>query len=93
MTATTQERFVVKIGRQYPLGATPDERGTYFSIFSPQADAVELLLFDAHDEIEPVHTVKLDARTNKTFQFWHVYVEVVTPGTHELSIASSVVRP
>ena len=82
MPAIAQDRFVVKTGRQYPLGSTPDDKGTNFSIFSPQADAVELLLFDAHDDVEPVFIVKLDARIHKTFQFWHVYVEGVRPGTH-----------
>jgi isoamylase len=33
-------------GRPYPLGATPDIEGTNFSIFSENADAVELCLFD-----------------------------------------------
>jgi glycogen operon protein len=82
MTTTAQERFVVKAGRQYPLGSTPDAKGTNFSLFSPQADAVELLLFDAHDDTEPMYVVKLDGRVHKTFQFWHVYVEGVKPGMH-----------
>ena len=33
-------------GRPYPLGATPDIEGTNFSIFSENAEAVELCLFD-----------------------------------------------
>ena len=82
MTAISQERFIVKTGHQYPLGSTPDADGTNFSLFSPQADAVELLLFDAHDDTEPTYIVKLDGRVHKTFQFWHVYVEGVKPGMH-----------
>jgi len=82
MTVTAEERFVAHVGRQYPLGATPDAQGTNFSLFSPHADWVELLLFEAHDDTEPVHVVKLDPSVNKTFQFWHVYVEGVKPGTH-----------
>ncbi|MCF8167971.1 MAG: glycogen debranching protein GlgX [Rhodoferax sp.] len=82
MNATVKERFAVKTGRQYPLGSTPDAHGTNFSLFSPHADGVELLLFDAHDDVTPVHVVKLDPRVHKTFQFWHVYVEGVKAGTH-----------
>ena len=33
-------------GRAYPLGATPDIEGTNFSIFSENADRIELCLFD-----------------------------------------------
>src|SRR4051794_37840739 len=33
-------------GRPYPLGATPDDEGTNFSLFSESADAVDLCLFD-----------------------------------------------
>jgi glycogen operon protein len=82
MNTAVKDRFAVKVGRQYPLGSTPDAKGTNFSLFSPHADGVELLLFDAHDDTEPVHVVKLDPRVHKTFQFWHVYVEGVKAGTH-----------
>ena len=82
MTMTSSERFAVQTGRQYPLGATPDANGTNFSVFSPHAEGVELLLFDSHDDTKPVHVVKLDPRVHKTFQFWHVYVAGVKPGLH-----------
>ncbi len=78
----TANNYEVRAGRQYPLGATPDENGTNFSLFSPDADGVELLLFDAHDDIEPVFVAKFDPRVNKTFHFWHAYVAGVKPGTH-----------
>jgi glycogen operon protein len=82
MNAIAKTGIVVKIGRQYPLGSTPDANGTNFSLFSPRADGVELLLFDAHDDVHPMHVVKLDPRVHKTFQFWHVYVEGIQAGTH-----------
>lgn len=82
MNTSAVERFAVKIGRQYPLGSTPDANGTNFSLFSPHAEGVELLLFDAHDDTEPLHIVKLNPRVHKTFQFWHVYVEGVKAGMH-----------
>lgn len=82
MTTATRDRFSVQVGRQYPLGATPDAKGTNFSIFSPRADAVDLLLFDSHDDVEPIQVVHLNARIHRTFQFWHVYVEGVKAGMH-----------
>ena len=53
-----------------------------FSVFSRNATAVELLLFDAHDDREPVQVVTLDPAANKTFFFWHVYVQGLRPGAH-----------
>ena len=43
---------------------------------------VELLLFDAHDDPEPVQIIRLDPIENKTFHFWHVYVRGLKPGAH-----------
>ena len=82
MIERTQDQFVVKTGRQYPLGSTPDAKGVNFSLYSPQADGVELLLFDAHDDTEPMYALKLDSRVHKTYQFWHVYVEGAKAGMH-----------
>jgi isoamylase len=69
-------------GVPHPLGATPDKGGVNFSIFSGNATAVELLLFQNHDDPEPFHVIELDPYVNKTFHFWHVYVTGLTPGIH-----------
>ncbi|MBK9443582.1 MAG: glycogen debranching protein GlgX [Comamonadaceae bacterium] len=82
MTAAAQTRFVVMTGHQYPLGATPDAAGVNFSIFSPQANSVDLLLFDEHDDTVPTQVITLDGRIHKTFQFWHVYVQGAKAGIH-----------
>ncbi len=66
----------------HPLGATPDENGVNFSIFAERATSVELLLFDEHDDPEPIQTIQLDPYKNKTFHFWHVYVRGIKPGIH-----------
>jgi glycogen operon protein len=65
-----------------PLGATVDDDGVNFSLFSEDASGVELLLFDAHDETHPVVTIPLDPETNRSFHFWHVYVRGLTAGYH-----------
>ena len=52
--ATLKKRgYKIEKGHPHPLGATPDENGINFSIFSEQAMYVELLLFDKHDDLEP----------------------------------------
>ena len=82
--ATTEQaparRFTTRPGRPHPLGATPDAGGANFAIFSQHATSVELLIFERHDSPKPVKTILLDPGINRTFYFWHVYVNGVTPG-------------
>ncbi|MGD9849922.1 MAG: glycogen debranching protein GlgX [Nitrospirales bacterium] len=64
-------------GRPYPLGATWDGEGVNFALFSENATAVELCLFDqVHDDRES-HRIRLDECTD---QVWHVYLPEVRPG-------------
>jgi len=69
-------------GSSHPLGATPNKDGVNFSIFSGNATAVDLLLFQNHDDAEPFRVIELDPYINKTFHFWHVFVPKLRPGIH-----------
>ena len=61
-------------GRPYPLGATWDGSGVNFALFSENATAVELCLFDDTRETRvPV--------TEQTEHVWHVYLPEARPGT------------
>ena len=61
-------------GTPYPLGATPDEHGTGFSVFSRTAERVELCLFD---EAGTETRVDLPRMTGHS---WHGYLPGVGPG-------------
>jgi glycogen operon protein len=74
--------YQTEAGRSHPLGAIPDANGVNFSIFSEHATAIDLLLFDQHDDLEPIQVIHLDPIIHKTFHFWHVYVRGLQPGTH-----------
>ncbi|OHX66498.1 glycogen debranching protein GlgX [Flammeovirga pacifica] len=67
-------------GTSYPLGATVTEKGTNFCIYSKGATAIELLLFNDKDSPRPFHVIRLNPQTNKTFYYWHVFVEGVGHG-------------
>ena len=69
-------------GRPQPLGATVDDGGVNFALFSEEATGVELLLFDAHDDVHPVATIPFDPVVNRSFHFWHMYVRGLTAGYH-----------
>jgi isoamylase len=61
-------------GAPYPLGATWDGAGVNFAIFSENAHAVDLCLFDADDREQRVRL------TEQTDQVWHCYLPDVRPG-------------
>ena len=69
-----------QIGRSFPLGATVYSDGVNFSIFSKNATAMDLLLFDAVDDAQPARVISLDPRANRTFHYWHVVVPDIKPG-------------
>ena len=67
-------------GEPYPLGATVYPEGVHFCLFTKNATAVELLLFDRYDDPQPSHTIALDPAVNRTFYYWHVFLFGLRPG-------------
>ena len=63
-------------GEPYPRGATWDGEGVNFSLFSANADRVELCLFDAAGRHE-VQRIDLRERTDDN---WHCYLPEARPG-------------
>lgn len=61
-------------GMSFPLGSTLFPGGVNFSLFCKNGSAVELLLFDNIDAIEPEKTITLDPKRNRTEQYWHIFV-------------------
>ena len=70
----------MKDGRPYPLGATPAQDGTNFSIFSAHAKAIHLLLFDDEDAAKASRVISLDSARNRTGHYWHIHVPGILPG-------------
>ncbi len=64
-------------GKYYPLGAVWDGKGVNFALFSANAEAVELCLFDSSGQREIERLVL----TENTDQIWHGYVPGLWPGT------------
>ncbi|PKH57378.1 glycogen debranching enzyme GlgX [Shewanella sp. Choline-02u-19] len=59
------------VGRPYPLGATVDEHGVNFALFSAHATAVTLCVFDSAGENELARY----PLTQKSQQVWHLHIE------------------
>ncbi|MEO8905456.1 MAG: glycogen debranching protein GlgX [Polyangiaceae bacterium] len=64
-------------GSAHPLGATWDGEGVNFAVFSGQATAVELCLFDSETAAKESIRIPLLQRTNRV---WHVYLPDARPG-------------
>lgn len=61
-------------GKSYPLGATWDGKGTNFALFSENAEAVDLCLFDDEDE-----ETRFELTEVSNF-VWHGYLPGIGPG-------------
>ena len=70
----------VASGASAPLGATLGHTGVNFSVFSKNATLVELLLFDDVRAAEPSRIIPLEAKTHRTYHYWHGFVPGLLPG-------------
>ena len=68
--------FAITAGAPEPLGATPDETGANFAVFSEHAEAVELCLFSP-DGLREMRRFALPERSGPV---WHGHVAGVRPG-------------
>ncbi|AFL87777.1 glycogen debranching enzyme GlgX [Terriglobus roseus DSM 18391] len=74
---TQTSRYRIREGSPNPRGATWDGSGTNFSLFSDNAQRVELCLFDETGE----HELERITLPEYTDGIWHVYIEGLPPGT------------
>jgi len=65
----------MEIGSPAPLGATPDDSGVNFAVYSSITEAVELCFFDASGMVSATH--QLPACTDDV---WHGYLPGCKPG-------------
>jgi isoamylase len=79
--ASAGASYIVEAGEAHPLGATVHANGVNFSVFAEHATAIELLLFDGHDSVEPFQIVTLGPPLHRTFHFWHAFLRGLPAGT------------
>jgi isoamylase len=81
LNKTSRTSYRTTSGKRYPAGATPSPAGVNFSVYSRHASQVELLLFEKPADLQPSQVIPLQARTHRTFFFWHVFVIDLPVGT------------
>jgi isoamylase len=69
----------IQPGSSFPIGATVQAGGVNFSVYSREAEMVELLLFDRPDA-PPARSIPLDAMEHRTYHYWHAFVPGAGPG-------------
>ena len=74
--------YSTRSGTRFPPGAIATAEGVNFSVFSKNAKRVDLLLYDGADSPKPVQVISLDSDRNRSYFFWHVFVEGLPAGTH-----------
>jgi glycogen debranching enzyme GlgX len=75
-TSKAQNAMAVTRGQHWPLGATADSHGINFAVFSANATAIEVCVFD--DSGTTQHTSFFLAHQTKNV--WHGYVAGLKPG-------------
>jgi glycogen operon protein len=72
--------FIVEVGKPLPLGSVITETGVNFSLFSRNATAVSLVLFESPDPESPYEELVLDRNKNRTGDIWHCHVRSLKEG-------------
>ena len=72
----------VEPGTRFPMGATVMPGGVNFSIFSPHATRVCLVLYGDERDRRPLVELVLDPTQHRTFAFWHVFVPNAEAGLY-----------
>ena len=76
----TVESLLPEAGASAPLGATVQDGGVNFSVFSKHATRVDLLLFDDVDAAQPARILTLEPSRHRTYHYWHARVPGLGPG-------------
>lgn len=69
--------FEYHAGKPYPLGATWNGQGVNFAIYTENADAVELCLFESFEEDTESIKIRIKERSH---HIWHIYIPNLKPG-------------
>ena len=70
----TSGSYVVGKGKALPLGATINNDGVNFAVFSRHATSVTLILFQSAGHDRPAAEIPLNKREHRTGDIWHCFI-------------------
>jgi glycogen operon protein len=74
------DNIVTDTGKALPLGASLNHDGVNFAVFSRNAAAITLILFESADPGSRWREIPLDKRGNKTGNIWHCFIKGLGAG-------------
>ncbi len=75
MSKIYYKRHEISEGSHQPLGASVNEYGVNFALWSARAEKVQLVIWENPDSSRPTQVINLSPTKNKTGKVWHVQVE------------------
>ena len=84
--------LTVRPGHPRPFGAEPLDGGVNFAVFSRNALAMTLCLYENPEDGRAFREIRLDPHQNRTGDIWHVFVEGLGPGALYLYRAEEIGR-
>ena len=84
VTKEMQNTYKYFSGEPLPFGASVQNNGVNFAVFSRNATSVTLLLFKKAKDTLPFLELVLDSVQNKTGDVWHILVEGISEGVFYL---------
>ena len=85
--------FTVENGKALPLGATLTDKGINFAVFSRNATAVTLLIFESDLPESNYREIKLNDKINRTGDIWHCFIKDLKENTCYLYRADGPYMP
>ena len=76
--------LTAETGKALPLGASIKHGGVNFAVFSRNATAVTLVIFESSDADSPWVEIPLDKREHKTGNIWHCFISGLKAGVSYL---------
>ncbi len=67
-------------GNPWPLGSSITTRGVNFSVASPHAEKVELLIFSDRNDQKPSEIFELNSFNHRSGDYWHAEIEELKAG-------------
>jgi len=80
-------------GKALPLGASLTNEGVNFAVFSRNATAITLIIFESANKDSPFIEIPLSVKNNKTGNIWHCFIRGLGAGACYLFRADGPYNP